>query len=166
MWEMRDDYALRNWCEAAKARAREVDRQADHGGGALSEHPPPVWEILQPYPCSTPSKGKARVWEQPASPPTTVCGSDDEDDDSDTDMGSIGSEKSRFFYPADPIGEGLLPKRLPKTLVEHAPGREMERTRRACRRRSPRSASLSRTSSTDGRPRSTCTTVRSSPGGR
>ncbi|KAL8278910.1 hypothetical protein RQP46_008579 [Phenoliferia psychrophenolica] len=136
MWEMRDDYSLRNWCVLAQARARELERQSDPADGgeyslSLSTDPLPVWEVSKSYPSNhvttslSSRRRKGRIWENPASSATTVSDGSSSDDDDD-DSGSIASARSAFFYIEDPIEGGLLPQRLPKALLFHAPGREME----------------------------------------
>ncbi|KAK4700459.1 hypothetical protein P7C70_g5788, partial [Phenoliferia sp. Uapishka_3] len=134
LYDMLDDFSLRNWGEMAKERAREVDRQGQQGGDALSTDVPPVWDVSQPYPVSSPEssiaiKRVSRVWERPASPATTNLDSSDSDaTDYDDEPGSK-FEKAQFFCPADPLEEGLLPRRLPRSLLHHAPGKDMESVR-------------------------------------
>lgn len=143
---LRDDYELRRWCTGANERARMLemaDTESDFVSSPDWLHPVPSLDVARAFePDSSESERHRRRRRRlrlsradpSSSPPSSPPGGDSlpglsrSDSETETsDLDELADEDIRvnarrlsddFFYPPDPIGEELLPRRLPKELVE------------------------------------------------
>ena len=143
---LRDDYELRRWCISANERARMLE-MGDTGSDFVSSpdwlHPVPSLDVATAFEADSSDSERHRRRRRrlrlphadpssspPSSPPEGdslpgLSRSDSETETSDLDEPedeyirvSARRISDDFFYPPDPLGEGLLPRRLPKELVE------------------------------------------------
>lgn len=158
---LRDDFELRRWCSEVIERARMLEFVDDDSSGLRSPkwtEPIPPWEVSAGVRCDSSEsdlgpKVRRSAFLRQAPPHLTSSASpspsantsplpdlshSDSDTSSELDelsMGDIEVGSSRlspeFFYPDDPLGEGFLPRRLPKAVVESSSkgGSELEEHR-------------------------------------
>jgi hypothetical protein len=137
MFEMRDDWGLRMWCEKAQARALEEREEGGEEDCVLLDEVRP-WEVSKSisHVSKTASKAKRGRKIKLGMRKKKISSAYDFDDTFDSSGASDSSSSSTsddFFYPSDPLQESLLPAKLPKTVIKRSPfpplGRDMSRLR-------------------------------------
>ncbi|KAM0755683.1 hypothetical protein T439DRAFT_320390 [Meredithblackwellia eburnea MCA 4105] len=152
LFEMMDDLPLRTWCEMAKDKEKDLEQVGDDVPGGLAmftDVPISPWPVHKPFTAADAASLKSMAKKSQKVKLRAGVGlvihvhnsdsgsSDDaehapySDDSTSSAVTSPTTfrNSSTYFYPEDPIGENLVPFRLPNSLLNPSSSSTMEKMR-------------------------------------